>query len=121
VNATPPTLLFGLFLVGAACGDQLGSLLTVAIGGAVVVGLAVFSNDVDRNAANIGVAIVTFAARLIPRAEREACTAEWADHVLAASEDGQGLRPILKGIGIALGAAPILAVLVRYDPQRRRT
>jgi hypothetical protein len=82
--------------------------------------LSVGGNDLDRNAARVGVRIVRFAAFLIPKRERQACVEEWTDDVLAASEDGQGVRPLLKAIGIAVLGAPLLAVLVRYDPQRRR-
>lgn len=94
-------------------------LLGFIAGIGVTVLLGVLSADVDRNAARIGVKVVTIAALLIPRRERADCVAEWTDDVLSASEDGQGVRPLSKALGIALIGAPLLAVLVRYDPQRR--
>lgn len=107
------------FAVGVLATTLLGGLMTLAGGFLVGVALSVLGNDIDRNAAAVGVRVVKAAALLVPAGERQDCVDEWTDDVRSAAEDGQGVRPLLKALGIALIGAPLLAVLVRYDPQRR--
>jgi hypothetical protein len=76
------------------------------------------SRDVDRNAATIGVAIVRVAAVLVPRRERDASVAHWAQDIQNASVDGQGVRPLVKALGIVVFGVLTVAVLARYDPRR---
>jgi hypothetical protein len=109
----------GAFVAGVVVVAGLGAVVGVVFVVAGGIGLSLLGNDVDRNAARIGVKVVRAAAWLIPAWERQACVDEWTDDVLTASEDGQGVRPLLRAIGIAVVGAPLLAVLVRYDPQRR--
>lgn len=81
--------------------------------------LAVIANDIDRRAEHFGVKLVTAAGRLVPRSEREEATVEWVDDVRCAADDGTGIRPILKALGIACLGAPLVAALARYDVRRR--
>jgi hypothetical protein len=85
-----------------------------------MVALAVVANDLDRNTAAVGVKIVEAAALLLPAAERDDYRAEWSDDVRSASEDGAGIEPLAKALGITLIGAPLIAAMCRYDVKRRR-
>jgi hypothetical protein len=89
----------------------MATVLAVFVGG-------LLSRDFDRNAATIGVAIVRAAAVLVPRHERDASIARWARDIQSASVDGQGIRPLVKALGIVVFGVLTVAVLARYDPRR---
>src|SRR5437016_3938638 len=113
-------LLLG-FLLGALVCALLGWMGVSLAGLLVAILVALAANDLDRNAAAIGVRIVEGAAPILPAAERDEYRDEWADDVKSASEDGNGIRPLAKAIGIALIGAPLMAAMTRYDVKRRRT
>lgn len=79
---------------------------------------ALLAAHVDREGGELGAVLVSVAAMLLPRMEREDFRDEWLDHVHAAGE--RGVLPLTRAISIALIAAPALAVGLRVGRRRRR-
>ena len=71
-----------------------------------------------RNGRRVAERLVRAAGLLVPVSERADQCAEWLDHVRSAGE--KGIRPIACALSIALVAAPLIAVLARYDARRRQ-
>jgi hypothetical protein len=109
----------------AACGILLATLLACALVPsrlvelvAVPVVAGLFAIEFDRSGGVIATRIVKIAGRLLPKPARGANTDEWTDHVLATGE--AGLRPVLVAMGIAMCAAPRIALRLRAGPKLGR-
>lgn len=100
-------LLATVVMVGTAVRSMVSLLLA-----GLAMGL--LASEVDRSGRVFGVRIVRAASWLLPARLREDCATDWEDHVLCAGEEG--LRPVLAALGIALIAAPRIAVQVRVRP-----
>ena len=81
--------------------------------------IALLVADIERHGGRTGERLVRVAALLVPAHERDGQRAEWVDHVRSAGE--RGIRPVACALSIAFIAAPLIAVLARYDARRRRT
>ena len=73
---------------------------------------------IERNGGSIAEHLVRMAAVLVPAHERDDQRAEWIDHVRAAGR--RGMAPVVTALSIGFVAAPVIAVLARFDAGRRR-
>jgi hypothetical protein len=89
---------------------------SVALTVIVPVLISCLAAELDRAGGSIGVAITQVAVILLPAAERSHYADAWNDHVR--SVGSHGLRPVASALSIALLAAPLLAVLTRFDRGR---
>jgi hypothetical protein len=80
--------------------------------------IALLAADIERHGGRTAERLVRAAALLVPTHERDDQRAEWIDHVRSAGE--KGIRPVACALSIAFIAAPLVAVLARYDARRRR-
>lgn len=92
-------------------GTAVRSMISLLLAG---LAMGLLASEVDRSGRVFGVRIVRAASWLLPARLREGWATDWEDHVLCSGEEG--LRPVLAALGIALIAAPRIAVQVRVRP-----
>jgi hypothetical protein len=97
----------------------LGLPSTGLIGVLALVVVALFASELDRSGVLIAVPIVKLAGRLLVSCDRRDHIDEWVDQIL--SEGEAGLRPVFTAIGIAVRAAPRVALRQRHVRLRCQT
>lgn len=108
--------VLGLVAAMAALCLLAGASLVTAVLVPLLVMLA--GAEIERDGARIGRGVVGAASLLLPRQDRRVHRDEWIDHLSEAGD--RGMRPLLTALSIAVLAAPLLAVLLRYGRQALR-